>query len=83
MGEGGGSAEGGAEGSSEAWAPLAGGSGASSSGDKQPTARVVGVIKRNWRTRGYCGSLKPSERPLHGTSSVLFMPVERRYPMIR
>ncbi len=52
---------------------------------KRPTGRVVGVIKRNWRARGYCGALKPpdSGRSGHGGSSVLFIPVERRYPMIR
>lgn len=25
---------------------------------KRPTAKVVGIIRRNWRTRGYCGSLQ-------------------------
>ncbi|KAF5828225.1 hypothetical protein DUNSADRAFT_18006 [Dunaliella salina] len=53
---------------------------------KQPTGRVVGIISRNWRSRGYCGSLKPPSahaRPLHGASNVLFLPVERRYPAIR
>ncbi|GIL78962.1 hypothetical protein Vretifemale_8329 [Volvox reticuliferus] len=49
---------------------------------KQPTGRVVGIIKRNWRTRGYCGSLKP-QRVRGGAANVLFVPVERRYPMIR
>ena len=49
----------------------------------RPTGVVVGVVKRNWRARGYCGSLKPPDRALHGASSVLFMPVERRFPMIR
>jgi len=53
---------------------------------RQPTGRVVGIITRNWRARGYCGSLKPPSahaRPLHGTSAVLFLPVERKYPAIR
>jgi exosome complex exonuclease DIS3/RRP44 len=31
---------------------------AAGSGGKRPTGRVVGIIKRNWRTRGYCGSLQ-------------------------
>ncbi|GAX77417.1 hypothetical protein CEUSTIGMA_g4862.t1 [Chlamydomonas eustigma] len=57
--------------------------GGKGAGERRPTGRVVGVIKRNWRARGYCGSLKPLDRSSHGTSSVLFMPVERRYPMIR
>ncbi|KAG2423316.1 hypothetical protein HXX76_015463 [Chlamydomonas incerta] len=50
---------------------------------KRPTGRVVGVIKRNWRTRGYCGSLKPQKVRSGGAANVLFVPVERRYPMIR
>ncbi len=74
------------------------GSGLSGAG-KCPTARVVGIIKRNWRTRGYCGSLKPDKKTQGSTGaegagggggggknfleSVLFIPVEKRYPMIR
>lgn len=27
--------------------------------DKQPTGRVIGIIKRNWRS--YCGVLRPKE----------------------
>ncbi|GLI66006.1 hypothetical protein VaNZ11_009617 [Volvox africanus] len=54
----------------------------SASTGKQPTGRVVGIIKRNWRTRGYCGSLKP-QRVRGGAANVLVVPVERRYPMIR
>ncbi|GLC34112.1 hypothetical protein PLESTB_000838700 [Pleodorina starrii] len=50
---------------------------------RRPTGRVVGVIKRNWRTRGYCGSLKPQRVRGGGAANVLFVPVERRYPMIR
>lgn len=50
----------------------------------RPSGKVVGVVKRNWRTRGYCGSLKPQESPLRAhASNVLFLPIERRYPMIR
>ncbi len=54
--------------------------------EKRPTGRVVAVIRRNWRSRGYCGSLQP---PKHGaarsghSASLLFMPVERRLPLIR
>ncbi|CAG5119545.1 unnamed protein product, partial [Candidula unifasciata] len=46
---------------------------------RQPTARVVGIIKRNWRQ--YCGILQPSiikERTRH-----LFIPAEKRIPKIR
>eukprot|EP00879_Flechtneria_rotunda_P021039 GHRR01022163.1.p1 GENE.GHRR01022163.1~~GHRR01022163.1.p1 ORF type:complete len:742 (+),score=218.81 GHRR01022163.1:116-2341(+) len=51
---------------------------------RRPTGRVVGVIRRNWRTRGYCGSLKPEELGAgSSTKSLLFVPVDRRYPMIR
>lgn len=58
--------------------------------------KVVGIIKRSWRARGYCGSLKPPATDTKDSSSgsgqaytderamsVLFMPVDRRYPMIR
>ena len=31
---------------------------AAGGGGRRPTGKVVGVIKRNWRTRGYCGSLQ-------------------------
>ncbi|KAI8464454.1 MAG: hypothetical protein J3K34DRAFT_526194 [Monoraphidium minutum] len=59
--------------------------GAGGKGAKRPTGRVVGVIKRNWRQRGYCGSLRPEEGAgaSGGPESVLFVPVERRFPMIR
>jgi exosome complex exonuclease DIS3/RRP44 len=51
---------------------------------RQPTGRVVGVVKRSWRARGYAGSLKPQDVGAGGgTMSVLFVPVERRLPMIR
>ncbi len=50
---------------------------------RRPTGRVVGVIRRNWRTRGYCGSLKPGQRGGAHSAAVLFVPVERRFPMIR
>ncbi|GFN79180.1 exosome complex exonuclease rrp44, partial [Plakobranchus ocellatus] len=46
---------------------------------RQPTARVMGIIKRNWRQ--YCGILQPSiikERTRH-----LFIPAEKRIPKIR
>lgn len=54
---------------------------------RTPCGRVVGIIRRNWRTRGYAGSLQP---PRQGqavrrgaANSSLFCPVERKYPMIR
>ena len=50
---------------------------------RRPTGRIVGVIRRNWRTRGYCGSLKPGQRGGAHSAAVLFVPVERRFPMIR
>ena len=54
------------------------------SGTARPTGKVVGIIKRNWRTRGYCGSLQPQEdRGGRGAQGVLFCPVERRFPKIR
>lgn len=44
----------------------------------QPTARVVGIIKRNWRP--YCGTLlpKPSMQGIKHT----FVPAERRIPRV-
>lgn len=62
--------------------PSAGSSGTAD--NRRPTGRVVGVLRRNWRSRGYCGSLKPEELgPGTSTHSVLFVPVDRRYPLIR
>ncbi|WPT12794.1 Exosome complex exonuclease RRP44-like protein A [Picochlorum sp. SENEW3] len=59
------------------------------SGEKiKPTGVVVGIIKRNWRSRGYCGSLLPPKegappyKDSH-TTSVLFCPIEKKYPMVR
>uniref|UniRef100_A0A1I7X728 RNB domain-containing protein n=1 Tax=Heterorhabditis bacteriophora TaxID=37862 RepID=A0A1I7X728_HETBA len=44
-----------------------------------PTAKVVGIIKRNWRS--YCGILMPSS--LKGARRHLFCPAERLIPRIR
>ncbi|PAV91515.1 hypothetical protein WR25_14205 [Diploscapter pachys] len=44
-----------------------------------PTAKVVGIIKRNWRP--YCGILMPSA--LKGARRHLFCPTERVIPRIR
>ncbi|KAF8058848.1 RRP44A [Scenedesmus sp. PABB004] len=61
--------------------PAAGAAGADG---RRPTGRVVGIIRRNWRSRGYCGSLKPQDLgPGSSTQALLFVPVDRRYPMIR
>lgn len=49
----------------------------------KPTGRVVGIIRRNWRTRGYAGSLKPDQKGSQRSAACLFVPVERRFPMIR
>ena len=59
---------------------------AAGGGERRPTGAVVGIIRRNWRTRGYAGSLQPPSvgRQLRrGTASVLFCPVERRFPFVR
>lgn len=58
---------------------------AAGAGGKRPTGRVIGIIKRAWRSRGYCGSLvppRPGQR-VSGTASLLFQPVEPRFPRIR
>uniref|UniRef100_A0A914US77 Protein DIS3 homolog n=1 Tax=Plectus sambesii TaxID=2011161 RepID=A0A914US77_9BILA len=47
--------------------------------DLLPTARVVGIIRRNWRP--YCGVLLPSSVP--GARRHLFAAAERRIPRIR
>lgn len=44
-----------------------------------PTAKVVGIIKRNWRQ--YCGMLLPSS--VKGARRHLFCPAERLIPRIR
>ena len=59
---------------------------AAGGGERRPTGAVVGIIRRNWRTRGYAGSLQPpgaGRAPRRGTASVLFCPVERRFPFVR
>ena len=56
-----------------------------SEAEKRPTGRVVGIIRRSWRTRGYAGSLQPPRdgRPARKGGSVLFCPIEKKYPFVR
>ena len=46
---------------------------------------MVGIIKRNWRSRGYAGSLQPPKdgQSRAGATNWLVVPVERRFPFIR
>ncbi|KAK3871019.1 hypothetical protein Pcinc_023815 [Petrolisthes cinctipes] len=48
-------------------------------GERQPTARVVGIMKRKWRQ--YCGIIKKNEI----TDSIrhLFIPADKKIPFIR
>lgn len=47
--------------------------------ERQPTGRVVGIIRRKWRQ--YCGMLQPSL--VAGTQWHLFVPAERKIPKVR
>ncbi|XP_038055704.1 exosome complex exonuclease RRP44-like [Patiria miniata] len=47
--------------------------------NSQPTGKVVGIVKRNWRP--YCGVLQPSNN-MEGTRH-LFMAAEKKIPKIR
>jgi exosome complex exonuclease DIS3/RRP44 len=60
--------------------------GKSSEGQPQPTARVVGVIKRNWRQ--YVGhvdkdSVRTSNKQSRTLQSVFLIPMDKRIPKIR
>jgi exosome complex exonuclease DIS3/RRP44 len=60
--------------------------GKSSEGQPQPTARVVGVIKRNWRQ--YVGhidkdSVRTSNKQTRALQSVFLIPMDKRVPKIR
>ncbi|KAL5022343.1 hypothetical protein ScPMuIL_001498 [Solemya velum] len=46
---------------------------------RQPTGKIVGIIKRNWRQ--YCGILQRSA--LKESTRHLFLPAEKRIPKIR
>jgi exosome complex exonuclease DIS3/RRP44 len=51
---------------------------------KRPTAKVVGIIKRNWRQ--YCGILRERNQNINTTalmSRYLFVPNDRNIPFIR
>ena len=76
------------------FAPSSSSTATPSPSNAQPTGKVVGILKRNWRTRGYCGSLRvPKGKEgvpasalyptSSGSQSVLVCPVERRYPFVR
>lgn len=52
-------------------------------GARQPCGRVVGIIRRHWREKQYCGSLRQEgDRAVTSgkgqTTSALFMPVDRK-----
>uniref|UniRef100_A0A182N1Q5 Protein DIS3 homolog n=1 Tax=Anopheles dirus TaxID=7168 RepID=A0A182N1Q5_9DIPT len=47
--------------------------------EREPTAKVVGIIKRKWRQ--YCGILLPSH--IQGSLRHIFVPAERKIPRIR
>lgn len=47
--------------------------------EKQPTGRIVGIIKRKWRQ--YCGIIQPNI--LKGSARHIFVPSERKIPRVR
>lgn len=47
--------------------------------EKQPTGKIVGIIKRKWRQ--YCGIIQPNV--LKGSSRHIFIPAERKIPRVR
>ncbi|XP_063241362.1 exosome complex exonuclease RRP44 isoform X2 [Bacillus rossius redtenbacheri] len=47
--------------------------------ERQPTGRIVGIIRRKWRQ--YCGILQLN--PVQGSSRHIFVPAERKIPKIR
>eukprot|EP00210_Caulerpa_lentillifera_P005441 g5203.t1 len=53
---------------------------------KYPLGEVVGIIKRNWKSTGYCGSIKESsskaQRAVGYFSRVVFHPKTRSFPPI-
>ncbi|CAM9113155.1 unnamed protein product [Choristocarpus tenellus] len=60
----------------------------SSTTAKQPCGRVVGIIRRHWREKQYCGSLKDEgDRVVTSgngqSTSALFVPVDKKIPWVR
>jgi exosome complex exonuclease DIS3/RRP44 len=47
--------------------------------EKQPTGKVVGIIKRKWRQ--YCGIIQPNI--LKGSGRHIFIPAEKKIPRVR
>lgn len=52
---------------------------ASKKQEKQPTGKIVGIIKRKWRQ--YCGIIKANE--IKGSARHIFIPAERKIPRVR
>ncbi|XP_061397184.1 exosome complex exonuclease RRP44 [Musca vetustissima] len=52
---------------------------ASASGEKRPTGKVVGIIRR--KRRQYCGILQPAQLP--GGTKHIFIPADRKIPRVR
>lgn len=56
-------------------------------GTKRPCGRVVGIIRRHWREKQYCGSLlEGGDREMTSSkgqaTSALFVPVDRKVSKI-
>lgn len=47
--------------------------------ERQPTGKVVGIIKRKWRQ--YCGILQPNI--LKGSARHIFIPADKKIPRVR
>lgn len=47
--------------------------------EKQPTGKIVGIIRRKWRQ--YCGILQLN--PIAGSTRHIFAPAERKIPKVR
>lgn len=47
--------------------------------EKNPTGRIVGIIRRKWRQ--YCGILQ--QHPIKGSSRHIFIPADRKIPKVR
>ena len=73
-----------ADGDEEAATDAAAAAGADAGAAPPPNGRVVGILRRAWRARGYPGSLLPPARPPRpgAPSRVLFAPSDARLPLI-